>query len=308
MTTTDTDQAADDHLDPPRPGPGRINLGAAGGRGRTLWRRRALWLLVALLAAGSVRGLLLQPAGPPSTDRLAGAVAAKLGQTAFPSQRADQWAVRFTIAYLTFDQAHPDAHAAELARYTTDAALQQDPQLGWDGKGKQWVFNAYPAGRQILDDHHAVITVEAWLTDARWLRLAVPVKADRDGRLAVTGRPASVDIVGKADADPADITDADAELDSAVTAELARLLPAFFAAYAASSDNLATPTGTVLAGLGGTVKFVQFNNLRVPVGGDHRTATVDVTWQTGNARLTQPYQLQIVHRDRWLIAAIQVAH
>jgi hypothetical protein len=288
-----------------------LDLGAAGGRGSMLRRRRgtriALGLLLVVLALGSLRGLLLRSTAS-DPDRLADQVAARLGHTRFPVEAAGVWAARFTYAYLSFDQASPDGRRGQLAAYATDRVLERDPQLGWNGKGKQLTYLAYPVGARVLDDEHATITIDAWLSDGSWRRLEVPVKGGRDGRLAVTAAPTFVEPPTKADPDPDAASTA--EQDPGAVDELKQALPSFLAAYASSNtEQLAyyTPPGTVLHGLAGAVRFKDFTNLRVPVGGTQRVATVTVTWQAGDARLAQPYQLTIVHRDRWLIANMQAA-
>jgi hypothetical protein len=289
----------------PRP----LDLGGVGGRGRMLRRRRTsrilFYLLVAVLAAGSVRGLLLRSSAA-DPGRLADQVAARLGHTLFPVDDAGVWAARFTYAYLSFDQASPDGRRGQLAAYATDRVLERDPQLGWNGKGKQLTYLAYPIGARVLDDEHAIITIDAWLSDGSWRRLEVPIKGGRDGRFAVTAAPTFVEPPTKADADPDTVSTA--EQDTTAVDELKQALPSFLAAYASSNtEQLAyyTPPGTVLHGLAGAVTFKDFSNLRVPVGAGQRVATVTVTWQAGDARLSQPYQLTIVHRDRWLIAKMQ---
>jgi hypothetical protein len=310
-------RAPADHQDPaaeplasgriPRP----LDLGAAGGRGRMLRRRRgariALGVLLVVLALGSIRGLLLRnSAGDP--HRLADQVAARLGHTQFPVDDAGVWAARFTYAYLSFDQASPDGRRGQLATYVTDRVLERDPQLGWNGKGKQLTYLAYPVDARVRDDEHAIITIDAWLSDGTWRRLEVPVKGGRDGRFAVIAAPTFVEPPTKADADADPV--GTAEQDTTAVDELKQALPSFLAAYASSNtEQLAyyTPPGTVLHGLAGAVTFKGFSNLRVPVGAGQRVATVTVTWQAGDARLSQPYQLTVVHRDRWLIANMQAA-
>jgi Conjugative transposon protein TcpC len=296
-----------------RPSRPTLRQAWAGGR----WRRRLgrwaiAFVILVLLANGVVR--LVERNTAPTADEIATLAAAKLGQTGFPTMAAEAFAARFAMVYMSWDHKAPDWRKQVLANYVADAVLQgpAGQQVGWDGAGKQWAYIAVPAGVQVHDQQHAIVTVAVLVDDGSWKYLEVPVFTDGTGALVVTARPAYVEAPTRATpADPPPPLDVDAT----AAAQLTELLPGFFDAYAKSQTEQLTylvPTGSRIRGLGNAVQFDSLGQVTVPSGGSQRVATADVTWTVkmpgGTAKLTQTYDLTVVRtQDRWYVERVQAS-
>jgi hypothetical protein len=274
----------------------------SGASSSEAWLRNGLRALFAAVAVV----LLLLGARDVVRPFLAGSPAgpAPAASAGYPREAAEAFAVRFALAYLTYDGAHQDAHRQALQAYL---ATGGDPMLGWDGQGRQSAGAAVPSGITVRDAGHALVRVAVLVDSGRWISLAVPVVADGD-RLAVGGPPALVPAPALAGASsPAAVPDQDPTL----SGQLRPYLAAFLRAYAQSSQTeLAyySAPGVAIAGLGGQVSFGSLASLSVEQSsGSVRSAVASVRWQdTGSgAGLTQRYRLQLVEAGgKWLVGEV----
>jgi Conjugative transposon protein TcpC len=274
-----------------------------GGGGGEAWVRNLLRvLLVAALGLLLLLGLrdVVRPfvAGRPAPAPTSPTVG-------YPREPAEAFAVRFAMAYLTFDGAHPDARQRALAAYLPDSG---DPALGWDRSGKQTALEGVPAGIQVESANRALVTVAVLVDQQRWIYLAVPVVSDQGG-LAVAA-PALVPPPGRASwQQPSSITSDDQ--DSTLSSQLRPSLTAFFRAYAASSASelayYAAP-GAQIQGLDGEVELRELSDISVLQGStDQRDAVATVRWldRHSGARLTEGYRLRLVQVDgKWLVGEV----
>jgi len=245
------------------------------------------------LVAPSHRVVSTQP-GPPAA--------------AFPEQAAKGFALRFALAYLSYDQDHPELRAAALAPY-----LGQSPasaSANWNGRGKQQVLQAFPDSIQI-QGARAVVMVDAYVSTGRWVYLAVPVVHDR-GTLSLAGDPAIVAPPRVTPASPP-ASSADTAVDVPLSQQLKESVSNFFAAWASNDNNKlayysAPGAGASFPDLGGQVQFVSLDDLAVAqTTGSSRGAVAKVTWEdpVTHARFTQPYRLTLVYSaDRWLVQRV----
>jgi Conjugative transposon protein TcpC len=284
---------------------------AAGVQGRfqlppsqrwLLWAFRSLvvavLILLLLLGVRDVVRDVVQPGG--------GAAGGAASPPPFPREAAEAYAVRFALAYATFDSSDQMSHQQALAPFLPDGA---DPLLGWNGSGKQTATAAVASGIQVQSPSSADVSVAVLVDKGRWIYLAVPVIIDQ-GRLLITHPPALLPAPSKASTPSSPAPNDDSQLETKLSGTLAD----FFKAYAAGSTTeltyMAAP-GVVVQGLNGIVNFDSLAELHIPqAGGDTRQATALVRWQdaTSNAELTQQYQLtlKLVAGD-WRVAAIDPA-
>lgn len=231
---------------------------------------------------------------------------------------AADMAKRFALAYLSWDEDDPEAHAVAIARDWADAQ-----NGGWNKKGKQTADSASVLAVDVIDNTHVDVTVlvriVAHATDGNevptWIALKVPTRIT-DGRAAVANSPAIVGIPAPAKPDFDNTSLHDPEL-SEQTREMATK---FFAAYAAGDVSAVTAPGstiqaptmsgqatltswTVYSRAGETQSSVE------PHPDTERHATAIVSWTNNNVILTQTYQVTISlvsgqSQSRWQISAI----
>jgi Conjugative transposon protein TcpC len=274
------------------------------GGGSEAWLRRLLrGLLLAVLALLLLLGL--RDVVRPFVNVRPGGSATQSPTAAYPRQAAETFAVRFAMAYLTFDSAQPRARQQALAAYLEGGS---DPNLGWDGSGRQTAAEGLPSDIVVRDEHRALVTVAVLVDGGRWEYLAVPVVADQGG-LAVAGAPALVPPPGRASWQSSNDTAGD--VDTTLSSQLRPSLSAFFRAYASGSQAelgyYAAP-GVAFSGLGGDVQLAELSDLQVGQGGvDRRTALARVRWldRRSGASLAQSYRLDLVQvSGKWLVGRV----
>src|SRR2546425_520829 len=81
-------------------------------------------------------------------------------------EAAEAFAVRFTMAYLSFDPSRADGRRQALQPYVADGS---DPGMGWDGSGRQTVAAALPSEVTVRDARRSLVTVAALVDGGRWL-------------------------------------------------------------------------------------------------------------------------------------------
>ncbi|NDU76314.1 conjugal transfer protein [Actinomadura sp. DSM 109109] len=289
-----------------RSGGGSRGGGRWGGSGGRWWvwvGRAVLWALIIVILVNGVRAPFERFTAEDTPGE--GATASKPPKSAgFPSSAAGAFALQFANVYLNFDQKTAPAREAQLRTFLPDGA---DAQYGWNGVGRMQVQSVQVAGVDARDASNATVTLLARTAD-RWLRLAVPVYADRSGSLVISGRPALLPPPAKAQLPQDGVQDRDTPLET----ELQPFLGTFFQEYANGNQAALSrfSNGTTIAGLARSVTFVQVKEVVAPKGPEgSRTVTATVVWQPtggGGGELEQSYQLAMVKKGTtWLVQDIR---
>lgn len=214
-------------------------------------------------------------------------------------QRAAGFAVQFANSYLNYDAEAPDIRERELSAFL---AAGLDPQLGWDGQGRQ--VAALTVALEVAEqpDGRVEVIVAAQVTGPRaprWVHLAVPLAADADGRWAVIAPPSFV----PRPAAGRPIVPAAPPVDLALSEELAGPVAEVMAVYGAepvvSVPGLTAPDATI-RGLSGAFALVEVTSVSVHAGdGPVRTAEVVVTWdnEVTGGQVSQGYTVELVQSD-----------
>lgn len=289
-----------------RSGGGPRGGGRWGGSGGRWWvwvGRAVLWALILVILVNGIRAPFERFT---EDDTPSGGGAASKGprNAGFPSSAAGAFALQFANVYLNFDQKTAPAREAQLRTFLPDGA---DAQYGWNSVGRMQVQSVQVAGVDARDASNATVTLLARTAD-RWLRLAVPVYADRSGSLVVSARPALLPPPAKAQLPQDGVQDRDTSLET----ELQPFLGTFFQEYANGNQAALSrfSNGTTIAGLAKSVIFVQVKEVVAPKGpGGSRTVTATVVWQLaggGGGELEQSYQLAMVKKGTtWLVQDIR---
>lgn len=228
---------------------------------------------------------------------------ARTGTAAFPTDEADALAMRFALAYETYNSSNPQARMSALAPYLPSGA---DLTMGWNGQGQQTAELAVPTTIKVQSATRALVTV-AVLTNSgngQWIYIGVPVYA-QGAEVVVTGTPALVPAPAKANYQAPTPAPGDGQLAN----QLQPNLSAFFTAYAASSQTdlsyYAAP-GVTFQGLQGQVQFQRLEIIHVDPQGTTRHAIVRVTWGYQNgAAMTQSYDLTLqLLNGQWHVGAL----
>ena len=291
---------------PRRPRSGSAWRGA-GGRWLVWTFRVVVWAVLLIIGYRGVMAIVLNETPPSHTPP---AHVAKV--SGFPVHLASAYALQFGDVYLNASPATASQRASELASFLPTGA--SDPQLGWNGGGALALQSEQVAGVRVEDAHHAVVILLARV-NGKMMELGVPVYAAAGG-LVISGEPAWLPAPKPAAAPAAPQVNPD----SAAESELARQLPAFFAAYATGDQSTLgrfLAPGTSLTGLGGSVAFGSVTGVTAPVGGTVRHIVATVVWKipgqgangvrAGNstASLEMTYALTIVRQHgTWYVQSI----
>jgi hypothetical protein len=257
--------------------------------------RVVLWSAVAVVLARGAHATLFgsRPKAAP--------VAPTVPVAGFPRQAATAFATRCAHEHLTYDAAHPESHSRRVADCVADGA---DPQMGWDGTGRQVAGLAEPTAVQPLDDHQTLVIVAVEVTGVRYLYVAMRV-VEHHGRMVIGGLPALVPKPPKGTWAAEDIP-----TDAALSEALRPAVESFFRAYAegAEADLAYLSTDRARAsGINRAVSLDALTNLKVGLGHDQRRAFVTVRWAdvTTGARLSAEYHLSLVMAGgRWYVDAV----
>lgn len=292
-------------------GDGRRGGGRWGGSGGRWWvwvGRAVLWALILVILVNGIRAPFERFTAKNGDSAGTGATAKPGKGTGFPSSAAGAFALQFANVYLNYDQKNAPAREAQLRTFLPDGA---DAQFGWNGVGTLQVQSVQVAGVDARDAHNGTVTVLARTAD-KWLRLSVPVYAADGGALVVSGRPALLPPPTKAALPQGGVQDRDTALEN----ELQPFLGTFFQAYASGNQAALSrfSDGTPIAGLAGSVSYVQVKEVVAPKGAaDERTVTATVGWQLpgaagsgGGGELDQAYELTVVKKGTtWYVRDIR---
>ncbi|MGH2720539.1 MAG: conjugal transfer protein [Actinomycetota bacterium] len=267
---------------PPRSRP-RRPLHAAG--------RVLLWSAIGIVFVRGVVSLFVTPQGSVS------APSTPAGPAVLPG--AEGIAARFSVDYLSYDQANAAGRTHLLAGYLPEGA---DPTAGWDGRGTSVATDPVPVGVEADGRHAGLVTVAVRVAGPGWTYLAVPVGSAGKG-LVVAESP--VFVPGPA---PAKVVAGPGEGAAGDAGGMRPAVEAFFRGYAGGEETdltYVTAPGHELVGLDGAVGFAGLGEL--VVDGEHGSARARATvrWSepVSQAALLQTYCLVLVERDaRWYVA------
>ncbi|MCX5207696.1 conjugal transfer protein [Streptomyces sp. NBC_00237] len=269
--------------------------------------RWVLWGTVGLLAFAGLKGVLFpREAGPGPVRPAPGAAAAET----FPAAAAQATAARAAYAYLTWDQAAPEARAQALAPLL---AAGTDPAAGWNRQGVQAVETVLPGPVVTVGGGRARVRVEARVrtpdkAPPRWVALEVPVAAV-GGRVVVTGAPA---LVGLPTGPPSAPVAAPHETDPAFSRATTAAVAAFFRSLARGDAAAVTAPGAVVPPLPSGVRLVGMQSWTADAGTGResgRWGTAAVTWGIGGGEVAQIYRVQLTRvsaesASRWQVARL----
>lgn len=284
--------------------PARRPSAGAGGRWLVGLGRVVLWLFILVVIFNGIwiplRGGF---AFSTPTDEVE-----QPEESTYPETAATAFALGFARTYV--DTEDPQTRLDSLAEYMPEgrAADLELPADSLTGK------NLTVVGVDVRDEHNAMVTVRGDI-NGETMALDIPVYADPDGSLAVSGRPAllAAPPVG-APQQP------DADIDEASGPAIQEMLEGFFEAYA-QDDHLDryVETGESIAALPeDSLVFAELTDVTVlshtSTGDDEdvRQVPVTVRWnvpgpddgQTG--QLAQDYLVTVVHTgDGWDVRDIQ---
>ncbi|MEU2086529.1 conjugal transfer protein [Streptomyces albus] len=284
------------------------NSGAAFAR---RFGRGLVWVVLGLAVVSGVKSWFTTPEQAPAPRPSSNATAQ------YPVQRAQAVAARWARAYLTWDEADPDARTRAL---TADMPRGTDTNggIGWNGKGTQTVLAVQPGEVAPGKHHRARVRIEALVQPGKnkpakgkptshWVALEVPVISTGD-RVLVTGQPG---IVGMPDGGPDIPQHSEPDSDTAFSGRTKRVVDAFFADYAEGDADNAMAPGASTPPLPADLQLEEVRSWTADAGGKtNRAGTAVVTWETADgATLDQSYRLTLTRVSsasgkRWQVSSI----
>ncbi|MGW4253375.1 conjugal transfer protein [Streptomyces californicus] len=292
---------------PPRtPPPWVAEPEKAGAVAARRFGRGLVWGVLGLAALTGIRSWVA-----PAPARLAPPAAPAETAPAYPAAAAQAVAARLARAYLTWDEAAPEARAAQLAAVLPAGA---DTAMGWDGEGRQRVVAVEPGEVTEGSTGLARVRVDVLLADAgadipaRWVGLDVPVARTAEGGVVVTGQPGLLGSPATGPkAPPAPAPVADTDLSRTTEAAVTQ----FFTALTTADTSTVTAPGARIPPLPAGVVFRTLDAWTIDhkeKAGD-RTGTALVTWGISGAEIQQTYRVTLTRVSsasaaRWQVSAL----
>jgi len=307
--------------------PGRFS----GGRGLALALKAIIWIAVGFVILSGARAIF----APATVDvnALSAQVQTDLNLSSFPVAIGEDTALQFARDYLSFNEESRKTRTATLSTYLPLSSQGQKVNTGWMALSgdldisQEVVAGPFLVETPLIDGDHATYLITAQVIQrtsavaadgtpvepsGTWVTISVPITMDEGQRVAVGGAPGIVPGALRAQVgSPAGFTS-----DPAAESSLGQELPNFLTAWAASDPNglkRYTPeeaSPIVSEGLGGIVKYVSFQNLKVelvtPATG-YRKATVDITWDSNGVQITQQYRMIVYQASTglWYVEYIE---
>jgi hypothetical protein len=219
-------------------------------------------------------------------------------EAAAPDLRAGAFAEAFARAYLTWDPVHPEQREQHLAGFLSH---QLDPDAGMvpADRGAHHVdWTAVVAQLRTRSRTTVVVAVE---TNGDVLHLAVPVKRDERGFLAVATYPA---LVGAPATDPGISAPAEREVeDPELRAVSERAVRNYLAG---ERRNLAADLadGAIVGLPSKRLSVESVESISWAAG--RRVAVQVRASEAGSATWTLRYELTVVRRERWYVRSLHV--
>lgn len=304
----------------------------AGGRWKVLAVRYSIYGAIGLvLLLGVIR--LVNP-NPVNIQNITDSVLTQIGRNGFPLETGQQMGARFTREYLSYDATKKDLREQALNAYLPGGVKADFTySLSGDPSWRQSVIDGpYVVGLpDVIDATHIAITYASLVANpltgtkdgkgdlipAEWIYLTVPMSADENGHVAVSGPPAFVPapVVAK------DITYLNVDIDADASAQALPRVKEFLEQWAAASvtvpvsEQYLTKSATDEArnGLSGLVTLQGSPTIEVETSLDEkateRNANATVTWTTKSGmKLTQTYRMILVNDGQyWYVQDIHGA-
>ncbi len=292
---------------------GRRLRAGSGGRWWVGLGRAVLWAFLIVVIINGIWLPFRDGFAPPSQDE-----ETEDSGPQFPTTAGSAFAVRFGNAYLNVDGGATDER--DRAEALADFVPEGQEAAFDNASGALTGENIQVATVDVEDDQNAVITLSVDI-NGEPMSLDVPVYADENAAMVVSGPPALLAAPATAELPNGDSV----ENDTDVRDELEPDLEGFFEAYADNPEHLRSyvDSGAGVAELPpNTVTFQELDEVVVPVGAgdgqDEREATATVVWQlageeaqaddTEPTDIRQTYQLTMVKDgDTWKVRNIQGA-
>lgn len=305
--------------------------------------RYVIWALIFIVGATGIKNII----APVKVEipKITQSVSQKLGINGFPLEEGKGFAQRFATAYLTYTGSNDTSRRTMLTKYLP--ADQGGANDGWlatniSDKPQVIVSGPYLSGNpELLDETcdtsiapcHATFTFAAQVTNPSaakttsrgepiipsWVFLSVPIVATDTG-VAVASAPGFAPAPFQSKTGAPIFIQEDSEASTSIVTDLT----AYFTAWAASSSNIHRYTipdessQTAIAGLGGTVKFVNLEKVTVSTIPSAETNPTDaekgirdaiawVTWTQGSNTYQQQYRLKVAQADdtKWYVLDIE---
>jgi hypothetical protein len=261
-----------------------------------------LWGVLALLLVRGATDVL-------STSKAATPTAQVRAAAAGPDDEARAFAVEFTRAYLSYSPRHPERYARGLLPFVSPQVTSSVvPRFAHRGS-RQVVQNAVVARAVSVGNGRALITVAASVVGRAVTTryLTVPVARDARGGLVVSDLPAFSAPPARGQVqrlDPAPLAGPDA---AAMQDVLTRFLRAFLAGRSADLGYFA-PAGVRIDALAQPYELTGVDSVQQlgAGGGRRRVVLVNVRARDVASRAVYAlrYELRLVRRDRWYVAAV----
>lgn len=231
--------------------------------------------------------------------------------TANSDLAAQDYAVEFAWAYLTYNSADPSAHGQALQPFLGQASD------GWNQVGSQQVVDARAesvskAGGIATVDLSALVSSTpqgGGTAVVHWLYLAVKVN-EAGGHLQIAGMPTTIPPPSTTVA-PQQPAGTGLDEDNGLTNQLTPAAKSLFQAWASGNSNTVsyyTVPGVTIPPLDGQVKFQSLPSFSVQKGsGTTRSSTATVVWADAvtGAQEPQSYQVAWVYNgSRWLVQSV----
>ena len=266
--------------------------------------RAVLWFVVLLLLFRGVGDVLARGEQPPSSEQRARVVAAS-----WPDDEARAFAADFARAYLSYSPRHPASYArAVLPFVSPELAGSVVPRFAQRGSG-QVVQSAVVARTASVGGGRALVTVAATVVgrDVSTRYLTVPVARDAAGGLAVYDLPSFSAPPARGRVQPVELEPVSGTEGAEVKDVLARFFGAFLAGRSADLAYF-VPAGVRLGALAQRYELAGLDSVEQIGSGGGRTRSVLATVRArdveSRAVYALRYQVRLVRRDRWYVAAV----
>lgn len=254
----------------------------SGSRWKLIALRAAVWgTLGVVVLTGAFA--ILGPKGP-SLSSVTSSVLSNLNRNNFPIEAGQQVASRFIKEYLAFNPARVQERAGELANYIIGTGTNENSIISMSSPREQRVIGepvlAMPA--ELISDNNVVYTFAIQVfqpavkktedspalkaTEPTWVYLAVPMSADENGSVGVSGMPAFVPQPQIASNGEVIKLKEDTEASRSAKPQIEK----FLLHWAGSDEVSLKPyilegltTNAATAGLGDTLDFVSLKSLKI---------------------------------------------
>lgn len=320
----------------------------AGNRWKLIALRTSVWGTLGFIMFIGIL-TLFGPKGP-SISALTQQVLTNINRNNFPMESGEHIASRFAKEYLTLNVATANTRTEILRSYVIGSDSSKSRITSFSSERPLRVIGepilAKPA--ELISDFHVVYTFAVQVfqpaivetedapaqpaTDPEWIYLAVPVAADKDGAIGISGAPAFVPQPKIASV----YEDISFPADTKIRSEAQPQIELFLSHWANSDSVALKPyliddlsTSVASAGLGGTVDFVRLGKLSIeafPSGYVEdpevvptcsapnyaypcRKAYVETVWKYGTFEIANNYRMIVLFDGQnWRVVDIRGAH